>query len=55
LPNTNIEDFVTISPLSIIFGRYKKGLYYSNLKNKNFKKNEAKIEKLIKNYLKKRK
>ena len=55
LPSTNIEDFVTISPLSIIFGRLKKGLFYSSFTSKKYKKNIIKIEKLYKKYLLKRK
>ena len=55
LPNTNIEDFVTISPLSIIFGRLEKGLFYSSFTSKKYKKNITKIEKLYKKYLLKRK
>ena len=55
LPNTIIEDFVTISPLSIIFGRLKKGLFYSSFTSKKYRKNITKIEKLYNKYLLKRK
>jgi len=55
LPNTIIDDFVTISPLSVIFGKLKKGQFYSSFTSKKYKKNITKIEKLYNKFILKKK
>lgn len=52
LPNSIIEEFVSVSPFSIIFGRLKKGIYYSSLKKKKFFKNHKEIKKIYNKYKK---
>ena len=38
LPNSTIEEFVSVSPYSIIFNTLKKGIYFTSSKKKNIKK-----------------
>ncbi len=52
LPNSNIEEFVSVSPYSVIFGRLKKGIYYASSKKKNFMKDHTEIKKIYNKYKK---
>lgn len=44
LPNTKIESYATFSPMSIIYGKFKKGFFYDLKNNKRFKRNYNKIK-----------
>ena len=52
LPNSTIEEFVSVSPYSVIFGKLKKGIYYASLKKKNFMKDHKEIKKIYDRYKK---
>ncbi len=46
LPKTKIEDFVSISPHSTIYGKFQKGYFYKLNSNKKYKRNYKDIIKL---------
>ncbi len=52
LPNTKINDFASFSPMSLIYGKFQKGFFYSLNNKKKYKKNYKKIEKLYNKFMK---
>ena len=52
LPNSTIEEFVSVSPYSIIFNTLKKGIYFTSSKKKNIKKDHKEIKKIYNKYKK---